>query len=121
MVIHLSTSENNALISEKVKRIYAITAELEALYPGRHFTPDGHMVGSIGEVLVAEKAHQMPFWRYHANEKQPDVAVWSSGLHRYITDEQAAQVLRDIVEIKKGTEDEDLAKEFFQNTTSGRW
>lgn len=50
----MSASENNALISEKVKRIYAITAELEALYPGRHFTPDGHMVGSIGEVLVAE-------------------------------------------------------------------
>lgn len=50
----MSAFENNALISEKVKRIYAITAELEALYPGRHFTPDGHMVGSIGEVLVAE-------------------------------------------------------------------
>ena len=63
--------------------------------------------------LTSDHAHQMPFWSYHANEKQPDVAVWSSGLHRYITDEQAAQVLRDIVEIKKGTEDEDLAKEFF--------
>ena len=50
----MSAIENNALISEKVKRIYAITAELEDLYPGRHFTPDGHMVGSIGEVLVAE-------------------------------------------------------------------
>lgn len=50
----MKVSANNALISEKVKRIYAITAELEALYPGRHFTPDGHMVGSIGEVLVAE-------------------------------------------------------------------
>ena len=50
----MRSSENNALISEKVKRIYAITAELEALYPGRHFTPDGHMVGSIGEVLVAD-------------------------------------------------------------------
>ena len=54
--------------------------------------------------LTSDQAHQMPFWRYHANEKQPDVAVWSSGLHRYITDEQAAQVLRDIVEINKGTE-----------------
>ena len=51
----MRSSENNALISEKVKEIYAITAELEAMYPGRHFTPDGHMVGSIGEVLVAEK------------------------------------------------------------------
>ena len=45
---------NNAAIAEKVKQIYAITAELEEMYPGRHFTPDGHMVGSIGEVLVAE-------------------------------------------------------------------
>lgn len=24
------------------------------MFPGRHFTPDGHMVGSIGECLVAE-------------------------------------------------------------------
>ena len=32
--------------------IYALAAELEAIYPGRHFTPDGHMVGSIGEVIV---------------------------------------------------------------------
>ena len=63
--------------------------------------------------LTSAEAHQMPFWRYHANEKQPEVAVWSSGLHRYISDEQAAQVLRDIVEIKKGTADETLAKEFF--------
>ena len=64
--------------------------------------------------LSTEQAHQMPFWRYHANEKQPEVAVWSSGLHRYINDEQAAQILRDIVEIKKGTEDEALAKEFYE-------
>ena len=24
------------------------------MFPGRHFTPDGHMVGSIGECLVAD-------------------------------------------------------------------
>jgi hypothetical protein len=24
------------------------------MYPGRKFTPDGHMVGSIGEVIAAE-------------------------------------------------------------------
>jgi len=27
--------------------------ELEGLFPGRKFTPDGHLVGSIGEVLAA--------------------------------------------------------------------
>ena len=24
------------------------------MFPGRHFTPDGHMVGSLGECLVAD-------------------------------------------------------------------
>jgi hypothetical protein len=37
-----------------VARIYEAVAELEHLYPGRKFTPDGHLVGSIGEVVAAE-------------------------------------------------------------------
>jgi hypothetical protein len=32
-----------------IVRLYQIVDELEALFPGRSFTPDGHMVGSIGE------------------------------------------------------------------------
>ena len=36
-----------------VQRLYQIVAELEELFPGRHFTLDGHLVGSIGEVLAA--------------------------------------------------------------------
>lgn len=42
------------MISDRIKALYAITNELEAKYPGRKFTPDGHLVGSIGEILVAE-------------------------------------------------------------------
>lgn len=38
----------------QVSTIYRAIAELSALYPGRPFTPDGHMVGSIGEVIAAE-------------------------------------------------------------------
>ena len=41
-------------LPEPVARIYKATAELEALYPSRKFTPDGHLVGSIGEVIAAE-------------------------------------------------------------------
>src|SRR5271169_6641589 len=40
-------------IPELVKKLYEIVSELEGLYPGRKFTPDGHMVGSIGEVIAA--------------------------------------------------------------------
>jgi hypothetical protein len=41
-------------LPEPVSRIYEATAELERLYPGRKFTLDGHLVGSIGEVIAAE-------------------------------------------------------------------
>ena len=34
--------------------IYQATSALSERYPGRPFTPDGHLVGSIGEVVAAE-------------------------------------------------------------------
>jgi hypothetical protein len=37
-----------------VQQLYATLSELEEMFPGRHFTPDGHMVGSLGECLVAD-------------------------------------------------------------------
>ena len=36
-----------------LKELYAIVEQLEELFPGRKFTPDGHLVGSIGEVIAA--------------------------------------------------------------------
>jgi hypothetical protein len=41
-------------LPQPVAAIYRAVAELEALYPDRKFTPDGHLVGSIGEVVAAE-------------------------------------------------------------------
>lgn len=38
----------------EVADIYRAVERLEAQYPGRKFTPDGHLVGSIGEVVAAE-------------------------------------------------------------------
>ena len=42
------------MLLDKIKELYDITNELERTYPGRKFTIDGHLVGSIGEVIVAE-------------------------------------------------------------------
>jgi len=36
-----------------VRKIYHAVEVLSAMYPGRPFTPDDHLVGSIGEVVVA--------------------------------------------------------------------
>jgi hypothetical protein len=33
--------------------LYSASAGLEALFPGRKFTLDGHLVGSVGEVVAA--------------------------------------------------------------------
>lgn len=41
-------------IRERIQELYQIVADLEQCYPGRPFTPDGHLVGSIGECLVAD-------------------------------------------------------------------
>ena len=43
------------MITETIKKIYSLVEELEQQNPGRHFTPDGHMLGSIGEVYAAER------------------------------------------------------------------
>lgn len=37
-----------------LKQLYATVSEMETMFPGRHFTSDGHMVGSLGECLVAD-------------------------------------------------------------------
>lgn len=39
--------------SDLLKQIYSAVAALEEMFPGRRFTPDGHMVGSIGEAIAA--------------------------------------------------------------------
>ena len=42
-------------LPEAVAAIYRAVAQLEAEYPERKFTPDGHLVGSLGEVIAAKK------------------------------------------------------------------
>ncbi|MEF9921897.1 MAG: hypothetical protein RR313_07555 [Anaerovoracaceae bacterium] len=66
-------------------------------------------------MLNPEEARQILFWNYHENEKLPNVAAWKTGLLRYLDQECAAQVLKDIAAIKVGTKDEELAKEFMQH------
>lgn len=48
------SSLKNTQVKQLIQELYKITQTLESLYEGRHFTPDGHLVGSIGECLVAD-------------------------------------------------------------------
>lgn len=40
---------------ERIRELYKLVAQLEALSPGRPFTPDGHMVGSLAECAAFDK------------------------------------------------------------------
>jgi len=46
-------NEGIEAIPALVKELYALVGRLEGHFPDRKFTPDGHLVGSIGEVLAA--------------------------------------------------------------------
>ena len=65
--------------------------------------------------LTIEEAKKILFWNYYYNTNSPEKIAWGQGLHRYISHEQAASVLYDIVKIKKGTQDEELAQEFLEH------
>ena len=45
---------NHDRFQKNVQMLYKIVDDLETMFPGRPFTPDGHMVGSLGECLVAD-------------------------------------------------------------------
>jgi Family of unknown function (DUF6998) len=45
---------NQRRLLSLVNDIYAICDQLNKMYPDRKFTPDGHLLGSIGDVQAAE-------------------------------------------------------------------
>ena len=59
-------------IRNKVQRLIDVVNELENDFPGRHFTLDGHLVGSIGEVMAA---YYYGINLYRASEKRHDGEV----------------------------------------------
>lgn len=65
--------------------------------------------------LAPEQSHKIRFWDYHSNQSNPGKLLWGSGLYRYLSDEQAAQILRDIAEVKRGTEEEKFARQFLEH------
>lgn len=36
-----------------IQELYSVVRRLEEMFPKRHFTPDGHLVGSLGEAVAS--------------------------------------------------------------------
>ncbi|WP_198422209.1 DUF6998 domain-containing protein [Gimesia chilikensis] len=75
-------------VAKDIQDIYALVDHLESLFPGRHFTPDGHMVGSIGEVLAEE---QYDLELYEASEPLHD-AISKCGREVQIKATQSSRI-----------------------------
>jgi len=50
--MNTNATETKTELEALVRELYRITDRLEAMF-GRPFTPDGHLVGSLGEVMAA--------------------------------------------------------------------
>ena len=64
--------------------------------------------------LTPEESSKILFWNYYRCPNATDVIRFGSGLHRYLSDVQAAQILRDIAEVKTDIKEKEFAKEFFE-------
>ena len=62
--------------------------------------------------LKPNEASKFRFWDYYYCPNAQNKIIFGSGLHRYLSDNQAVQILKDIVKIKKGTSQQRLAEQF---------
>ena len=50
--------------------------------------------------FTLEEAKQLNFWDFYENPNSPETKKWGTGLHRYLSDEQAANILKAAVKVK---------------------
>ena len=59
-----------------------------------------------------DEAHQLLFWNYYLNRKIPKKIFFGTGLLRYLSDIKAAQILKDIIRVKKSPAEKAFAQDF---------
>lgn len=109
------TSREPNYISDESRFIFAVFLVDES-YEGDH--RDAGYVTTTSEwkiSLAPQEAHQILFWNYYLNQNAPERIVFGSGLHRYLSDDQAAQILRDIAEVRTVPKDKEFARMFYEH------
>lgn len=65
--------------------------------------------------LTEEESEKLLFWNYYQNERYPNNMTWNSGRHRYFANVWLAQILQDILALKEGSTEQELAQEFLEH------
>lgn len=63
--------------------------------------------------LSPQESRNMLFWNYSVNKKYPQNMTWNTGRFRYFDNEWMAQILRDILSLKRETQEEKLVRQFY--------
>ena len=61
-----------------------------------------------------EESEKLLFWNYYRNEKYPRNMTWNTGNYRYLDNVSMAQILQDVVSLKKSPEEREYAQRFFE-------
>ncbi|MGM9930367.1 malate synthase [Pradoshia sp.] len=65
--------------------------------------------------LTEEESDQLRFWEYYVNQKSPDKMTWNTGKYRYFDNLWMAQILLDIISLKRDPNERELAQQFFDH------
>lgn len=121
--MHLSAVQKNSLAVLTTREPGTVSDESRLIFAvflvGEPYEGDNRQTGYVASdskwkiELTPEEARQMLFWNYYVNPNAPLRIVFGSGLHRYLSDEQAAQILRDIAAVRRDPQDKAFAHQFF--------
>ncbi len=64
--------------------------------------------------LSEQEAEKMLFWNYYVNKRYPHKMTWNTGRHRYFDNIWMAQILRDIISLKKNPKEREYVQQFFE-------
>lgn len=64
--------------------------------------------------LSEEESEKMLFWNYYVNKRYPQKMTWNTGGYRYFDNIWMAQILRDIISLKKKPQERESVQRFFE-------
>ncbi len=99
--------------TEEIERIIFAVFLVDHTYEGD--TSKAGYVSTTSKYKIAlteAEAKQIKFWHYYKNND--DTAFWGSNLHRYLSDAQAMQILKDIIDVKADASEKAFAREFLE-------
>lgn len=64
--------------------------------------------------LTDEEAEKMLFWNYYINRNYPHRTTWNSGKYRYYDNIWTAQILEDLLHLRKDEEEKEEIEQFLQ-------